>query len=142
MASKLDTDAKRCQIMPSKHIETDAAHFIDIEAMDEGSDTTTGPDSDNGMQLQPHHNKSLLTLLPGSVQETEDEATLPPPHLIHGDDMDLADDDEGPHVDELAAEIQARYKWMSRPRREFSTLPEYPILDDPSIWRIRVKVLG
>jgi hypothetical protein len=55
--------------------------------------------------------------------------------------MDL-DDDEGPHVEGLAADIQAQYKRMPRGQRDLSLFPERPTLDDPSMWRIRVKVLG
>ena len=53
--------------------------------------------------------------------------------------MDLADDD-GPNAEELAAEIRARYNRTSRPQREVTPFPDYPLLDDPPIWRVRVKV--
>ena len=45
--------------MSSKRIKMDASHYIDVEAVDEDSDTSGGSDSDDGTQFQANHGEFI-----------------------------------------------------------------------------------
>jgi transcription antitermination factor NusG len=65
-------------------------------------------------------------------------AGVPSPQLFRWDNIDR-DENEGARLEALAFEIQARYR-RTPSQRDATPFPEYPILDDPTIWLIQVKV--
>jgi hypothetical protein len=122
--------------MSSKRFKVDLSRFLDVEAVDQGYETSSGDDTDNGTPLVDSLLVPRCTLLSDFVKNMEDfEICGPMPLQSHRRDDSLAD--EADRLAAIAYDTQVRFD-----TRQLNTFPDpgYPTLTDAPIWRVRVKV--
>jgi hypothetical protein len=124
----------------SKRVKVDKSMFIDTEAADGGSDTSSQSPSDDGTSLGALWLRmiTLNVFLSDFIQETDTHAAQSQLRWEEiEDEIDCAED-EGDRLLQIASEIQGRHKWVIQ--RGAPLVTEYPALEDPTIWRVWVKV--
>jgi hypothetical protein len=134
--------------MASKHAEVGATRYLSVEEMDSPRASEFGRmeaangefdilmDGANSAGTPLHPLQGSPSLLPELVQGPEVEDVALSQQFLSWEDVDRG---EAADPARLAHEIQARYRPATRLQREATFVPDYPTLDDPTIWRVQVK---